>query len=100
MTEGLLHKRFQEIANHIPLGILDELSLRERHSIMIPSDFNMVVEEMKADFPMWGNVNFVKLAHDEKTKNAITFYALRELKLLRKEWFEKWLGTAEKEPTK
>lgn len=54
MTEkSEFEKRFQEIANHIPLGILDTLHLRKRHAVYIPQSFLDIVDEAQKDiFPL------------------------------------------------
>lgn len=42
IKKGRFAKLFQLIANHVPMGILDELHLRKRHPITVPDTFTNI----------------------------------------------------------
>jgi len=54
------------------------------------------IDEARKEFPMWEDINFVKITNDETMKNDVHFYALKELKTLREEWRLKWFGDENK----
>lgn len=84
-------RRFQEIANHIPLGILDKLHKRKRHPTYIPGSFNKVVAEAQTAFPndillVLQNVVYASESRKEGMKLTISSDDCERLL----DWFVEW----------
>lgn len=80
MVDGEFKKRFQDIANHTPMGILNDLHMRERNPIYLPESFSNITVEARKEFPkIW-------LIQDRP-------YTREEVEILT--WFYKWFGDKE-----